>query len=282
MSQQVLGHYDPTGRRTDGAFQKVQLDATGRPLVWRFDETDDGFRVRVLGDGAGHALRTFLAQLPLADGCAEFQPTEPLLARLTCLYSGLRLLRVPWSFDIAAGIVLQQRVRWSVAYNDFRRVACRWGTPVAGGIAFPTARQLATVSTAAIEQLNIDPKRARALSALARREAEHPFLTNEPDIERLRKRLLQLRGIGPWTANMIAGYACGDPDAVPTGDLHIPSLVTSALAGEEEGTDERMLELLEPYRGQRFRVIRLLSWASRRAPRLLRSGPATLHFVPDA
>lgn len=269
MSQQVLGRYDPTGRRATGVFQKVQLDEEGRPLVWRFDETESGFRVRVLGTHAERALREFLDQVPPADGCTEFTPSDPLLRRLASLYGGLRLFRVPWAFDIAAGVVLQQRVRWSVAYNDFRRVACRWGTPVAGAVAFPTARELAAVPVAAIEALNIDPKRARALSVLARREAAHPFLSAEPDIDRLTRRLLQLPGIGPWTANMIAGYACGDPDAVPTGDLHLPSLVTNALAGEEEGTDERMVELLEPYRGQRFRVIRLLSWASRRAPQLI-------------
>ena len=42
--------------------------------------------------------------------------------------------------------------------------------------------------------------------------------------------------------------------------------------GAPEGTDERMLELLEHYRGQRFRVIRLLGWASRRAPHVLAGG----------
>lgn len=176
---------------------------------------------------------------------------------------------MPWAFDVAAGSVLQQRVRWQVAYGDFRRIANRWGTPVPAGMAFPSARQLAALPVAAIEAQRIDPKRARALHALARLEAERPFLASEEDPARLRLRLQQLRGIGPWTANMIAGYAAGDPDAVPVGDLHLPSLVTQALAGEAEGTDERMLELLEPYRGQRFRVVRLLSWAARRAPRLL-------------
>jgi hypothetical protein len=40
--------------------------------------------------------------------------------------------------------------------------------------------------------------------------------------------------------------------------LHLPHLVSSALAGERRGSDERMLELLEPYRGHRARVVRLL------------------------
>jgi 3-methyladenine DNA glycosylase/8-oxoguanine DNA glycosylase len=50
----------------------------------------------------------------------------------------------------------------------------------------------------------------------------------------------------------------GDPDAVSVGDYHLPNVVAWALAREPRGTDERMLELLEPYRGQRGRVQRLL------------------------
>jgi 3-methyladenine DNA glycosylase/8-oxoguanine DNA glycosylase len=64
----------------------------------------------------------------------------------------------------------------------------------------------------------------------------------------------------------------GDPDAVSVGDYHIPSMVGWALAGERRADDARMLELLEPYRGQRARVIRLLELAGvgapRRAPRM--------------
>jgi 3-methyladenine DNA glycosylase/8-oxoguanine DNA glycosylase len=52
--------------------------------------------------------------------------------------------------------------------------------------------------------------------------------------------------------------ALGDADAVAVGDLHLPHLVARWLAGEHRGTDARMLELLEPFRGHRARVIRLL------------------------
>ena len=52
--------------------------------------------------------------------------------------------------------------------------------------------------------------------------------------------------------------ALGDADAVSVGDYHLPNQVAWALAGEARADDARMLELLEPYRGQRGRVIRLL------------------------
>lgn len=269
MAQQVLGHFDPTGTRSADTFRKVHLTPDGRSVTWLFTVAENGFHVRVHGRDSAAVLGEFLACFPLEDGCDAFVPGHPLLQRAVRLHGGLRLLRVPWAFDVAAGAVLQQRVRWQVAYNDFRRIAQRWGTPVSGGMAFPAARQLAAVTVAAIEAQGIDPKRARTLHALARREAARPFLATERDPQRLRLRLRQIRGIGAWTANMIAGYAAGDPDAVPTGDLHLPSLVTWALAGEPAGSDDRMLELLEPYRGQRFRVVRLLSLAARRSRRAM-------------
>ena len=74
-------------------------------------------------------------------------------------------------------------------------------------------------------------------------------------------------GIGPWTAAEVGVRALGDPDAVSVGDFHLPNLVAYALAGEPRGSDTRMLELLEPYRGQRARVMRLLELSGIRPPR---------------
>jgi 3-methyladenine DNA glycosylase/8-oxoguanine DNA glycosylase len=61
--------------------------------------------------------------------------------------------------------------------------------------------------------------------------------------------------------------ALGDTDAVSVGDFHLPHLVAWTLAGEPRGDDARMLELLEPYRGQRGRVVRLLEASGLAAPR---------------
>ena len=70
---------------------------------------------------------------------------------------------------------------------------------------------------------------------------------------------------------MTALLAFGDPDAVIVGDYHLPSFVGWNLVGERDADDERMLELLEPFRPHRARVVALLGRegvpALRRAPK---------------
>jgi 3-methyladenine DNA glycosylase/8-oxoguanine DNA glycosylase len=70
----------------------------------------------------------------------------------------------------------------------------------------------------------------------------------------------------------VARVALGDRDAVSVGDYHLPHVVAYALAGERRADDARMLELLEPYAGQRARAVRLIEASGvgppRRAPRV--------------
>lgn len=80
-------------------------------------------------------------------------------------------------------------------------------------------------------------------------------------------RLIAFPGIGAWTASQVVQVALGDADAVVTGDYNLPHLVSWNLAGEPRGTDGRMLELLEPYRGHRARVVRLLKAGGETPPR---------------
>ena len=87
------------------------------------------------------------------------------------------------------------------------------------------------------------------------------------DLSSARRRLEAFPGIGPWTAAKVAQVALGDADAVPVGDYNLPHTVGYALEGTARSSDERMLELLEPYRGHRARVIRLIGVAGITAPR---------------
>jgi 3-methyladenine DNA glycosylase/8-oxoguanine DNA glycosylase len=87
------------------------------------------------------------------------------------------------------------------------------------------------------------------------------------DFEAAERRLLAFPGVGIWTARSAMLRGMGFADAVPLGDYHLPHMVAFHLAGEPRADDARMLELLEPYRGQRARVQRLLEASGIRPPR---------------
>jgi 3-methyladenine DNA glycosylase/8-oxoguanine DNA glycosylase len=65
----------------------------------------------------------------------------------------------------------------------------------------------------------------------------------------------------------VLGTAMGDPDAVAVGDFHLKNIVAFNLAGEARASDERMLELLAPYAGQRGRAVRLVQLEGRTPPK---------------
>jgi 3-methyladenine DNA glycosylase/8-oxoguanine DNA glycosylase len=112
----------------------------------------------------------------------------------------------------------------------------------------------------------LEQRRAELVRRVAARAAWFESIVDLPP-EAARERLMAVPGIGPWTAAEVGVRALGDEDAVSVGDFHLKNLVAWALAGEPRGTDERMLELLEPYRGRRARVVRLLELSGIRAPR---------------
>ena len=169
--------------------------------------------------------------------------------------------------------VLEQKVTGLEATRVRRRLIGRFGEPapgppeVAAGLRLPPAPEiLAALPYHAFHPLGLEQRRAQTIIRLAGRASALERLAARPGPE-ARARLEALPGVGPWTAAETVRVALGDPDAVSVGDFHLPDLVSWALAREARGDDRRMLELLEPYRGQRARVQRLLEASGIAAPR---------------
>ncbi len=169
--------------------------------------------------------------------------------------------------------VLEQKITGLEAVRVRRRMAFAFGEPAPGpaehltGLRLPPAPdRLAALAYFDLHPVGLERRRAEVIIRLAGRASAIERLATVASAD-ARTRLERLPGIGPWTAAEVARVAWGDPDAISVGDYHIPNLVAFALAGEPRGDDARMLELLEPYRGQRGRVQRLLELSGIRPPR---------------
>jgi len=227
------------------------------------------FELEAWGPGAECALDGAADLLGAADDPAALVPRHPLIAELVRHRSGLRMTRTGNVFEALLPAIIGQKVTGFEAANSYRGVLSRYGAAAPGppGLIVPPAPGvLAGEPYWRFHRLGLEQRRAdviRRAAAVAAR-LEHALTA---DAGELRRRLVALPGIGPWTAAETIRIAAGDPDAVSVGDYHIPNLVSWALAGEARGSDERMLELLEPYGGQRARVVLLLELSGLRAPR---------------
>jgi len=233
------------------------------------------------GPGADRALAGAPDLLGLAEAPGALPDAPPRLRELARRARGVRLPRTHRVVEVLTLLVLQQKVSWREAARAFRNLVRAFSEPAPGpfpGLWLPLASEtLRSLPAGALPPLGVTSRQAATLRELgwrARRVEEADAMP----CAAAEARLLALAGVGPWSARSAMLRGMGHADAVPTGDYNLPSLVAYNLAGEERADDDRMLALLDPFRGQRGRVTRWIVAAGRRPPR--RAPRAALRLLP--
>ena len=264
------GSGDPTMRLGRGTAARASRTADGPATLEIRLVGADRVEARAWGAGASAALTGLEALLGLDEDAAGFEPNRhPLVTRLARELRGVRLGRTGAVFEALFPAILEQKVTGTEASSAFRGLVLRYGEPAPGPFRLrlqPAPAVLAGLPYYAFHPFGVEQRRADVIRRVARDAARLARLAGGPPAAAA-ARLQRYPGIGPWTAAEVAVRAFGDPDAVSIGDFHLPNLVAWALAGEPRGDDARMLELLEPWRGHRARVVRLLELSGMVAPR---------------
>lgn len=213
------------------------------------------------GPGSEDLLDRVPRILGFDDDPEAFPAGTGLMRDLNRRALGARLGSTGAMFEAIVPAVLGQKVTGAEAKRGERRLRSALGEPAPGpaaGLTLPPAPGvIAALGYEDLHEFGIERKRAQVLIECARRSRRIEEAV-DMDVADAWDRLLAVRGVGPWTAGIVMGTAYGDRDAVLVGDYNLPSLVTWALAGRARGTDEEMLELLEPYRPYRRRAMMLL------------------------
>ncbi|HYI65457.1 MAG TPA: hypothetical protein VEW95_00880 [Candidatus Limnocylindrales bacterium] len=252
--------------------------------AWLSARTPDGpaaLRLRRSGSmldaqAWGHGAQRLLDSVPALIG--EEDEPERLVARHSIVrelqrrHAGLRLPRTGRVLHALVPSVFEQKITGTEAFRAYAALLRVHGEPApgpAGLLLPPDPEKLASLPYHAYHPIGLERRRAEVVRRAAARAA---WLESSATATEATRRLTSLTGIGQWTAAEVVRCAFGDPDAVSVGDYHLPNVVAWALAGEARADDARMLELLEPYRGQRGRVQRLLEVGRVMPPR---RGPRT-------
>ena len=275
------------GRRVDllatlGPMRRGTGDPTFRVdpagTVWRASRTPDGPSTTALrvtadlsevhasswGPGAAWSLETVPDLLGAADDPSGFEPAHPVLRDMWRRHAGWRVPRSQRVLEALVPAVLEQKVTGREAWRAFRALTRRYGEAAPGPVAHlvgglvvpPDGRTWAMVPSWEWHRAGVDLSRSRTTVIAASSAGRLEALCDRPPAEAA-TRMRSLPGVGAWTVAEVSQRALGDADAVSVGDVHLASLVGTALVGERVD-DDAMLELLEPYRGHRYRAIRMI------------------------
>lgn len=273
--------------QTLGVLWRGRSDRTMRVLrteVLRASRTPDGpgtqllrsFRgsieVQAWGPGADWLCDRAPILVGGNDDHSDFPLVSPMVNEWHRRFEGMRTPCSQAVFEMLLPIVLEQKVTGKEAHASYGALLQTLGEPAPGpfgGLRLTLPLDPVVVAgtpSHVFHACGVERKRSdtiRRAAAYGHRLAE----LAELPVGSGRLRLGALVGIGAWTISEIAQTALGDADAVSVGDYHLKNWACWALAGEARGTDDRMLELLEPFRPFRGRVLRLIGAAGIRAPK---------------
>jgi 3-methyladenine DNA glycosylase/8-oxoguanine DNA glycosylase len=272
----MRGRGDPTIRITHGRAWRATRTPDGAATV-ALAQSADSLTAEAWGPGADAALEAVPRWLGLDTGPLAVGDHHRLVTELSRRHRGVRLTRTGAVLEALVPAILEQKVAGEEAHRAWRLLVGAHGEPAPGppGTSWPSRTRmrvppepgvLARLPYYTFHPMGVERRRAELIRRVAGRAAWFEAITDLP-LPDAYARLTALAGIGPWTAAEVAVRALGDPDAVSVGDFHLPNLVAWALAREPRADDARMLDLLEPWRGERARVIRLLELSGIGAPR---------------
>jgi DNA-3-methyladenine glycosylase II len=225
---------DPANLWEDGRLHRVfdgrEVAIEGAPGGVRVESGDPGL--------AGQVRRLLGAPFDL-DSFARLAATaDPVLADLVDRLRGLRPPLAPDPFEALVTSITAQQVSLHAAFAIRARLIRTFGKAALRAHAFPTREDLAAVSPVALTELGFSRRKAEYVLSLARADIDFGAFAALPDDE-VKARLVELPGIGEWTADWFLARHLARPDAWPAGDLGLRKAVSAFyFDGREVSTDE--------------------------------------------
>lgn len=173
-------------------------------------------------------------------------------------FSGMRPPCFPNVFEGVVNAIACQQLSLVVGIHLLNRLAERYGPTCPGGTSlpgFPTPERLAEVDLEALRELGFSRAKGQAVILLARRvatgEVDLEALRDEPD-ERALATLLDLRGIGRWSAEYTLLRGLGRHHVLPGDDVGAQNNLRRRFGLDPEAGYEAVADLAQdwwPYGG---------------------------------
>lgn len=176
---------------------------------------------------------------------------DPLLGQAVESFYGLRIIGIPDLFEALCWGILGQQINLSFAYTLKRRFVEKFGRSVMyDGVTywvFPSPEDIAGLPVEELESLRMTKKKSEYLIGVAQQivdgKLSKDMLLDIGDYKSAEKMLINIRGIGPWTANYVLLRCLRYLSAFPIDDVGLQNAIKHRLHKEKKPTKEEIMKL---------------------------------------
>ena len=187
----------------------------------------------------------------------EMAKNDLLLQKSIVEFYGLRNIGIPDLFEAIAWGILGQQINLTYAYTLKRRLVETFGSQVEWKghqyWIFPEAKDIAKLTVEDLAPLKMTVKKCEYLIGVAKLIAEgslsKSLIMGTRDFKEAEKMLVNIRGIGPWTANYVLMRCLRFPNAFPIADVGLHNAIKHVTGAKEKPTKEEIMELAAPWKG---------------------------------
>ncbi len=223
-----------------------------------------GLRARVLKGPINTAIecavqslveRQFSTDLDLAP-FYRLAESDPVLSRLVAHFRGMRIPQAVSVYETVVSAILEQQVNLTFAHQVKKALIETYGDPVEFEgrryNAFPQPATLAISTPRQLRRLQISGPKARYIIGISRAQ-----LDGSLDLEGLRAveprvayaRLLEHKGVGPWTAQYVGLRALGHLDGLPASDVGLQKAIQHFYRLRKQPSPTRVEKLARSWAG---------------------------------
>ncbi|MFZ0960388.1 MAG: DNA-3-methyladenine glycosylase [Terriglobia bacterium] len=215
---------------------------------------DDG---HTQGAVAREVARQFSTHLDLQPFYALAE-ADPVLRQLIAHFHGMRVPQAPRVFEILISAIIEQQVNLSFAHKVKKALIDTYGRSVdfegRRYSAFPEPAALAVTTPRELLRLQVSGPKARYIITISRLALDGTL-----DLENLRQldpalaheTLLELKGVGHWTAQYVGLRALGHRDCLPAADVGLQKVIQHFYGLRKRPTPERVQKIARAWQGWR-------------------------------
>ena len=210
----------------------------------RVEAAPGGVDVEPLDAETEPVVRALLGLVFDLDAFYAWAADDDVLVATVPRLAGFRPSLTPDPFEMLVGAITAQQVSMFSAVAIRNRLIERFGVQVGHAWAFPARGRLAAADEAELVALGYSRRKAEYVVGLAVAPPDFDELAGLPDDE-IKARLVEIRGLGEWTADWYLARYLARPRAWPAGDLALAKAVRAFYP--EAGDIRTFGERFEPF-----------------------------------